>query len=84
MYTPYMTVYLVISLQEIPDMHRIYIIYIWFWPTLRMPYGTLCVYSFLAGKSPNIAVYLNNSGQPYISQARAFLVWAIMWALPSI
>jgi hypothetical protein len=30
-YTPYMTVYLVISLPKIPYIHRIYI---WFWPTL--------------------------------------------------
>ena len=30
-YTPYMTVYLVISLPMIPYIHRIYI---WFWPTL--------------------------------------------------
>ena len=30
-YTPYMTVYLVISLPKIPNIHRIYI---GFWPTL--------------------------------------------------
>jgi len=29
MYTPYMTVYFVISLQK----YRIYTVYIWFWPT---------------------------------------------------
>ena len=33
MYTPFMTVYLVISLPKIPYIHRIYI---WFWPTLLM------------------------------------------------
>ena len=32
-YTPYMTVYLVISLLKILYMHRIYI---WFWPTLEI------------------------------------------------
>jgi hypothetical protein len=30
-YTPYMTVYLMISLQKIPYIHTVYI---WFWPTL--------------------------------------------------
>ena len=33
-YTPYMTVFLVISLPKIPYIHRIYI-YIWFWLTLH-------------------------------------------------
>jgi hypothetical protein len=33
-YTPYVTVYLVISLPKI----RIYIVYIWFWQTLYMLY----------------------------------------------
>jgi len=32
-YTPYMTVYLVIPLPKIPYIHRIYI---WFWPTLLL------------------------------------------------
>jgi hypothetical protein len=32
-YTPYMTVYLVISLPGEPYIHRIYL---WFWPTLHM------------------------------------------------
>jgi hypothetical protein len=42
--TPYMTVYLVISLPKIPYIHRIYI---WFWPTLAMccrdVMGKICV-----------------------------------------
>jgi len=29
-----MTVYLVFSLPKIPYVHRIYAVYIWFWPTL--------------------------------------------------
>jgi len=33
MYTPYLTVCLVISLSKIPFIHRIYI---WFWPTLKV------------------------------------------------
>jgi len=32
-YTPYMTVYLVIFLPNIPNIHRIYI---WFWPTFKL------------------------------------------------
>jgi len=32
-YTPYMTIRLVISLPKIPYIHRIYV---WFWPTLRI------------------------------------------------
>jgi hypothetical protein len=54
-YTPYMTVYLVDSLQKIPYMHRIYIyiyIYIWFWPTLQVcvnhPLIMLGVFTLLA------------------------------------
>jgi len=36
-YTPYMTVYLVVFLPK----YRVYTVYIWFWPTLRMTYYTL-------------------------------------------
>ena len=35
MYTPYMTVYLVIPLPNVPYILRIYI---WFWPTLIIIY----------------------------------------------
>jgi len=36
MYAPYMTVCMVISLPKIPYIHRIYTVYIWFWPTLNI------------------------------------------------
>jgi len=38
-YTPYMTVYMVISLPKIPYTHRTYI---WFWPTLLMRHTKIC------------------------------------------
>ena len=39
-YTPYVTIYLVISLPKLPYIHRIYI---WFWPTLAMCDLCACV-----------------------------------------
>ena len=44
-YTPYLTVYLVISLPKIPYIHRIYI---WFWPTLYVPHRCLMSYRAIA------------------------------------
>jgi len=34
--TPYMAVCMVISLLKIPYIHCIYVLYVWFWPILRM------------------------------------------------
>ena len=51
---PYMTLYLVISLPKIPYIHRIYIPYIWSWPTLEMPDGKTSHYGRLCGKVKSV------------------------------
>ena len=52
-YTPYMTVYLVISLPKTPYMHCIYM---WLWPTLYIYIYNACTV-FLTGKPPNMRSY---------------------------
>jgi len=53
-YTPYMTVYLMISLPKLPYIHRIYI---WFWPTLHILVGLTgyeCTYAHMRTKIPHV------------------------------
>jgi len=65
-YTPYMTVYLVISLPKIPYVNRIYMVLAN--PSHNHIYTVYIQYAeFLAGKSPNIqsyTVHTYSSGQP--------------------
>jgi hypothetical protein len=64
-YAPYMTVYLVISLPNIPYTHRIYMVLAN--PTYIYIHSVYTV--FLAGKSPNIrsyTVHIYGSGQLYV------------------
>jgi len=65
-FTPYMTVYLVISLPKIPYIHRIYIyiLYIWFWPTLqvlhRMALELGCMRWAVGGGAAFLSLILNS------------------------